>query len=293
MRTLIIFIVFSLLLAGCEAMPGNQRQPTFTPDLPTANTPAATQAGMPAVPSEQGWRLIPQALDASLPGINFSMKVTTPAILGDDPMQVAAFNNAVQGRVEEWLKAYSPELLGTPEADPGWYVDVNYQVTSAADWVLAMPFAISSKMMTEQPASVVLFNGGHELLSILFEDEAYLGGAHPGTFYSSLTYDATGGQTLTLADLFEPGADYLGLLSALSTTELQKRPGLTAEAIAQGASPQAENYTVWEVTPQGLLIVFQEYQVGPYAAGAQSVIIPYEVLAEQLDPAGPLGSFAR
>jgi hypothetical protein len=98
---------------------------------------------------------------------------------------------------------------------------------------------------------------------------------------------------LKLEELFESGADYLGLLSSLSTAELQKRPGLTAEGIAGGAAPQAENYAVWAVTPHGLLIVFQEYQVGPYAAGAQSVIIPYQALAEQLDPTGPLGSFAR
>jgi hypothetical protein len=176
----------------------------------------------------------------------------------------------------------------------GWSVSINYQVTSAPDWLLAMPFAVSSKSPQQQTPAQVIFSGGHDLLSILFEDFAYLGGAHPGMFYVAINYDTTTGKTLALADLFKPGTDYLGLISSLCIADLQTRESLSAEDFAtRGAAPLAENYQVWSVTPQGLLIVFQEYQVGPYAAGAQSVLIPYDALAGQLDPAGPLSSLTK
>ena len=112
--------------------------------------------------------------------------------------------------------------------------------------------------------------------------------------YVALNYDTTAAKVLTLADLFEPGTDYLGLISSLCIAELQTRSDMMFPDFAtSGAAALQENYQVWAVTPQGLLVVFQQYQVAPYAAGAQSVLLPYDSLAGQLDPAGPLSSFAK
>jgi hypothetical protein len=36
------------------------------------------------------------------------------------------------------------------------------------------------------------------------------------------------------------------------------------------------------------MITFDEYQVAPYAAGAQTVVIPYRELQTVIAPAGPL-----
>jgi hypothetical protein len=192
------------------------------------------------------------------------------------------------------MRAYSPEQWGTPDPEMGWFVDINYQVTSAPDWILAMPFAVSSKAPELESPEQVVFQGGHELISILFEDFAYLGGAHPGTFYVALNYDASTGKTLALQDLFKPGTNYLDLLSSLSIAELQTRTDMLFDDFdTNGATPLEENYRVWAFTPQGLLVVFPEYQVAPYAAGAQTVLIPYDALAAYLDPAGPLSSFAK
>lgn len=300
MRIFPWLFILSLLLGGCASIPGLQSRPTYQSSLPLVEKPAPTfEAVLPLVSGQGGqpdsnWQLIPQFLDASLPGINFTIRVTTPVISGEAAVQHAAFNQAVQALVDEWLKAYSGEQLGTPQPDMDWWVNVSYQVSSSPSWVLMMPFYLSSWAPEQQIPAQVLFSGGHDMLSILFEDFFYLGGAHPGTFYVALNYDMTTAKLLALGDLFKPDADYLGLISSLCIADLQPRSDmLFPEFATVGASPQAENYQVWTVTPQGLLIVFQEYQVAPYAAGVQSVLIPYADLAEQLDPAGPLGSRAK
>lgn len=300
MRSLTVLFILSLLLVSCSSIPGLQGKPTYQSSLPLVEKPATTyQAALPIVSGQGGqpdpsWQLMPQLLDASQPGINFTIRITTPVISGDNAIQHAPFNQGVQAQVDEWIKAYSIEQLGTPQPDMGWSVSIDYQVTSTHDWRLAMPFAVSSKAPEQQTPAQVIFSGGHDLITILFEDFAYLGGAHPGTFYVAINYDTTTGKILALADLFKPGTDYLGLISSLCIADLQIRSDmLDADFATRGAAPLAENYRVWAVTPQGLLIVFQEYQVAPYAAGAQSVLIPYDALVGQLDPAGSLSSLTK
>jgi hypothetical protein len=299
MRRIAILLLSSLLLAACSLIPGLQGEQTYRSSLPLVDKPAPTQVVVLPVVSGQGgqpepsWQLFPQLLDASLPNINFSIRITSPVMSGEAAVQHAAFSQAVQALVDEWMRAYSPEQLGTPDPELPWSVNISYQVTSAPDWVPAIPFAVSSKAPEQQNSEQVIFQGGREVLSILFEDFAYLGGAHPGMFYVALNYDAGTGKVLALQELFKPGTDYLGLISSLSIADLQSRTDLSGVLDLNGANPSEENYRVWAITPQGLLIIFSEYQVAPGAAGAQSVLIPYETLSAQLDPAGPLSSFSK
>ena len=54
--------------------------------------------------------------------------------------------------------------------------------------------------------------------------------------------------------------------------------------IRGGATPNSENYQNLLFTKSGLLIVFDPYQVAPYAAGISEVTIPYETIAGIMDP---------
>jgi len=40
-------------------------------------------------------------------------------------------------------------------------------------------------------------------------------------------------------------------------------------------------------------INFDAYQVGPYAAGPQYVLVPYSALKDVINPDGPVGQFAK
>ncbi|HXR98967.1 MAG TPA: RsiV family protein, partial [Pyrinomonadaceae bacterium] len=61
----------------------------------------------------------------------------------------------------------------------------------------------------------------------------------------------------------------------------------------KGAAAKADNYQGWTITKRGLGIYFDPYQVGPYAAGPQFVLVPYSDLKDLINPDGPVGQFAK
>ena len=60
-----------------------------------------------------------------------------------------------------------------------------------------------------------------------------------------------------------------------------------------GADPILENYRNWNITADGLLISFDPYQVAAYAAGPQTVLVPYGELQLVIDPHSPLAGFVE
>ena len=64
-------------------------------------------------------------------------------------------------------------------------------------------------------------------------------------------------------------------------------------AYRSGAASIPENYPNWNVTTDALMITFDEYQVAPYAAGAQIIVMPYRELQAAIDPQGPLGRISQ
>ena len=113
------------------------------------------------------------------------------------------------------------------------------------------------------------------------------GAAHPGLNSITLNYDLGQGKELALADLFLPKSNYLELISTYCIAELSKQPFFDS-SFSTGAQPTPENYRNWNITPDGLMITFDEYQVAPYAAGPQTVVVPYRELQALINPQGPL-----
>ena len=145
------------------------------------------------------------------------------------------------------------------------------------------------------------------LVSVEFPIDYYEhGAAHPSHAFHVINYDVKSGRELSLADLFRPGADYLTKVSEVSVRQLRRwnkdsadypggggQPYLDDQGIAEGAKPEADNYRNWTLTPRGLAVTFDYYQLGAYAAGAPSVVLPYADLKDVLKPGGPLDSLQR
>ncbi|OYV27430.1 MAG: hypothetical protein B7W98_01795 [Parcubacteria group bacterium 20-58-5] len=111
-------------------------------------------------------------------------------------------------------------------------------------------------------------------------------GAHGNTFFKTFTFDTTSGAALTLADLFAPGADYLGTLSSLARAKLPAITGQGADAafITPDTTPDDKNFANFFFDNQNLVILFPPYAVAPYAAGPQTLRIPTSELANILKP---------
>ena len=68
---------------------------------------------------------------------------------------------------------------------------------------------------------------------------------------------------------------------------------LDETSIESGAGASAKNFESWTITKKGLGINFDAYQVGPYAAGPQYVLVPYSALKDMINPDGPVGQFVK
>ena len=138
-----------------------------------------------------------------------------------------------------------------------------------------------------------------ELISVQFDVGSYYrGAAHPNSHSIALNFDVKNGRALKLADLFKPGSKYLQALSAYSIKDLQKQSkakedALDDESIQTGAGPTEKNYDSWTITKKGLGITFDAYQVGPYVAGPQYVLVPYSALKDLVEPTGAIAAFAK
>lgn len=123
-------------------------------------------------------------------------------------------------------------------------------------------------------------------VSITFEIWNYTGASHGNLDILTLNYSLLTGQRLAFMDLFEKPEIALELMSAWSRKELGPRLGASTRSrmLEAGTAPLVENFSSLTLTPQGVCINFQPFQVAPWAAGVQKVEMPLEALL----PAAPL-----
>lgn len=110
---------------------------------------------------------------------------------------------------------------------------------------------------------------GPDIVSGRLAVSSYLGGAHPLTSIHGLNFYRDG-RELTLNDALR--------LIDLSLSEAAKRAGsilskqLAESYFPEGAVATEQNYSTFVVNADSVIFIFQEYQVGPYAAGPQQVV---------------------
>lgn len=195
-----------------------------------------------------------------------------PEISGVD--SAGKFNSVVKNRVDELIAGYKKQLA-------------DYSVED----IKSMPKEIG----LEQQIGYDVVMANNDFVSLLFSDYAYMGGAHGMTTYSPVNYDLKNNRELQLADIFEPNSGYLKTISEYSIADLKKRTGDMSddEWVSKGAGAEMENFSNWNLTKKGLMITFEPYQVAAYAAGPQTVIIPYDRLKDSLKKDGIAAQIAK
>lgn len=194
-----------------------------------------------------------------------------------------------------------PKLTGSPNADAFNAYALALVNAQINDFKAAIAQNDISQLPPQMQGLANTFNIRYSLdglaadhISAVFGSETYLiGMAHPSHLLTSLNVDLKNGSIIKLQDLFKLGADYASLISSLATADLlrQIQTGVyvsTPDFLAQtgGASADAQNFQVFGLSPQGLVIHFQDYQVGPGASGPAAVTIPYSSLKSVAQPGG-------
>ncbi len=248
------------------------------PPLPTAASatdtavpdaaPTATNAPDGVASIDRFWEESSSKTDATDP-VTYTIELNVPVLRASDPADAptAAFNAVVQAAVDEMTTAFVTDLEQYPP-DPAFTGG-----TTSFFQIGATRFTLGARIV-----SVRLDVGGY-----------VAGAAHPYSFSRTINFDLQANRELHLSDLFTPGVDYLKLISDFCIVELQKTDFFAG--FESGADPTDLNYKNWNLTAEGLLINFDPYQVGPYAAGPQQIMVPYATLGEWLDHAGPAGEF--
>jgi hypothetical protein len=109
--------------------------------------------------------------------------------------------------------------------------------------------------------------------SVVFSIYNYNGGAHGGLIIRSLNFKSND-NLFTIGDIFQPESNYLETLSKISRTKLKEK---LAENLGSwgddGTAPITSNFETFYLTPGKLNIVFQPYQVAPWASGTPEISI--------------------
>jgi hypothetical protein len=290
-RTLIIFMMVNLLLGmmACQiSYPTKDRgltstivvetqpQPTQTATVPLAPTkapsaePTFTATNPPPTPTVDPVldpsRLVLESRNHSeentaLPG--FRINSTFPVFTSPIDERLTHFNGDVEELINNLQTSFRTDALAIPY-DPNFgtnqsNLEITYQTTYFQRGIISIYFGVSYYMS---------------------------GAAHPNGYSLVLNYDLLEGAQINLADVFLPGSDYLQVISDISTTTLSNEGRLE---FPEGALPDEVNYKNWNITPTGLRITFDPYQVGPYAMGFQVVDVPYADLSSILRSDGAIG----
>ena len=128
-----------------------------------------------------------------------------------------------------------------------------------------------------------------ELASIRFHVDYYnAGAAHPNHYFIVVNYDLKNDRPVEFKDLFKDRSKALMVLSQASKTALDKPDFPLFE---EGLQQKEENFKNWNLTEDGLRLSYDPYQVAPYAAGPQEVLVPFSEIKGLVNPAGSFGVF--
>ncbi len=262
------FYAFSLILivsAACstQAFPAPDSTVTVVP----TNTSVPTVVPTPILLSES-LTLNSTPFAESKDGPIYTITAQIPTITGSADPRVAAFNTRMNEIVKKEVDAFRADILANQPVVPfvaGSSFDVQYELIGQRGEVWSIKFAV-----------------------MRFLD----GAAHPNHYSVTLNYDLAQRRELTLDELFLHGVNHMQTIADYCKAELSKRDiGYTDPIFQTGADPLAENYRNWNISNEGLIITFDPYQVAPYAAGAQTIVIPFAELQQLMSPQSVLNFF--
>jgi hypothetical protein len=118
-------------------------------------------------------------------------------------------------------------------------------------------------------------------LSLYYDQYEFTGGAHGSTIRASDTYGLLNGCTLPLSSFLPADKDYCALLleqiMKQAQARMQQEPGIFFEDYPCLILEHFNDESFY-LTPCGIAVYFQQYEIAPYATGIVVFTIPYEVL---------------
>ena len=255
-KAVVSFVLTLLFILACStaAFPA--------PDPTVISTPQPTETAIPT----QSLNLTTITFSEEEQTPVYKITAEYPAIVESADPRAAAFNSLIQNLVMGEVNQFRSDTLqntSNPPLTSGSFFDVRYSVTGQAGNFWSIKFDITG-----------------------YSD----GAAHPYHYSIPVNYNLEQGREIALDEIFLPNSNYLQIVSEYCKAELSTRD-IGFDMSVQGADPLPENYRRWNVSHDGLVITFDEYQVAPYAAGSQVVAIAFSELERVINRQGPVAPF--
>ncbi len=127
----------------------------------------------------------------------------------------------------------------------------------------------------------------NDILGFYISQSSYgAGAAHPNSMSSYYNIDIKTGKQIKLNELLVPG--YEDTLNKIAEKLFTNQNGNVGWNFDSGSFKLNDNFVI---TPAGLLYQFNAYEIGPYAAGAPAVLIPYRSIDMLINSDGLLSLF--
>lgn len=136
-----------------------------------------------------------------------------------------------------------------------------------------------------------VLHADHQVLSVELLLYSFTGGAHPNTFAALESFDLATGEPLALEDLL--AADAVARLEALGERQFRKAREIPETESLEEAGFWFEDDRFhlpdnFAVTGDGLVFVYNPYEVAPYVFGPTRITLPWSELQGLLLPGAPV-----
>lgn len=220
---------------------------------------------------EQGFVEVPVVqfieTSGSVPQLRYTYNISYPAVsLAAQPLLAKTANEVIKTHVLDNLEAFKKNL-DTEEALPGLEAQTS-------------DFALRSRVMLLSPT----------ILSFRFDSAEFIAGsAHPNSQAHVLNYNMETSRIIFTEELFSSTTEGLVFLSEFSREILRARfPDVSAAdfdtSVIPGITPTLKNFRSVAIAKNGIVVIFDPYQVASYARGTQEIVVPLDKVIHLLSP---------
>ena len=316
--SLLLAVFMALSLCGCaeslqqiEIPPFPEVTPTPGPIETNTETPSPTEEVQPATeigadipvasptPTEEpgnailvniGRTSITDYDPAEGQELILDFSYDMPRVIYENDLIVAQQVNEVLATIEETF--YSGQDYGLKQE----FIGYNTMLESAEDnFTYARDYQVEGMPLEFSDAlSAKVQRLDENMLSMLYFESNFTGGAHGNYSQFAYSFDMTTGQVLTLDRLsgdYDALADFL--VQTMLTLAEQDADGYYSERIVEDFLPAGGREEAfrnllregsWYFDREGLVFFSNLYELGPYAAGIVEFHIPYAQLSGKIEP---------
>ena len=203
----------------------------------------------------------------------FTIEVSYPQFLDNNANSLAKINTAIKQEINHSLQGYQFEQNRNSE-------------NQSLDKIVEDIFFTFNQDIEENnllPNSwVIELKGEQEIktkntLTILISEYSYLGGAHPNSYQTYLNFNQKTGALIQLEEIISDPEAVLELAEQQfrKTYDLSPEERLTNAGLFENQLVLPENFAM---TKEGLIFLYNPYEIGPYAAGYYEFQISWERL---------------